>query len=99
VRVKTQSFDPRTGVRGEWREYALSDDRKRDAIINGLKGLTLTGSRELEARLDGFISGDPDYKVREAALKLKENLPEIRKRLAGAAAAPASAPPASAAAP
>ncbi len=86
VRIKTRALDPRTGARGEWKEYPLSEDRQRDAIVNGLKALALTGGAALDARLEGFIAADPDYQVREAALKLKQALPGIRKQLAESAA-------------
>ena len=74
LRVRKHSFDPRDQRAGPEQDYPLAEPQKRDAMINGLKGLARIHSPALAARLQTVIDADPDYEVREAAQKIQQAL-------------------------
>ena len=76
--VHQQAVDPRTGARGEWRDYPLKAENRNAAILNGLKGLAILRDSRLEARLKAVIAGDSDYGVREGAQRISEHLAELQ---------------------
>ncbi len=91
ITLRQQALDPRTGAVGEWHEYPVSPENRSAAVLNGLKGLAILRDPRLEARLKTAIAEDPDYKVREGAQRLSENLREIQAPAAVPGAPPIAA--------